>query len=67
MLLLTRIEQCLFIVNVTLLLTHDKWCGQPLSYVNGNLYSGSAQRRALLIYVHDTYMYIYVFELHDQM
>jgi len=67
MLLLTRIEQCLFIVNVILFLTHDKWRGQPLSYVNGNFYSVSAERRDLLIYVHDTYMYIYVFELHDQM
>ena len=26
-----RILQCLFIVNVILLLTHDKWYVQPLS------------------------------------
>jgi len=51
-----QIHQCLFIENVILLLTHDKWCVQPLNYVNGNLYSGSAEGRALLIKVYNPYM-----------
>ena len=62
-----RIHQCLFLVNVILLLTHDKWYVQPLSYVNGNLYNGSAEGGALLIYVCNPYMYICLSELHDQM